>query len=86
MSVHEDHRSLTAADITAILARNCGLDPDRAAADTSASLAELGMDSLAVLELQAVVADTYHVRIPDDAVALSIPAIVEFVDKQHREA
>ena len=70
----EKVRSVTDDDIAGILLTNCGMDPDAAAATPDASLEELGLDSLAVLELQAVVAERYRVRIPDpdEAAQLSI--------------
>ncbi|MFV2084008.1 SRPBCC family protein [Micromonospora sp. LOL_021] len=79
MSITDDQPKVTAADITAILVRNCGLDPAGAADSPAASLAELGLDSLALLELQAVVADRYQVRIPPESVDLSIVEIAELV-------
>jgi aromatase len=77
-----DKRSVTAADITSILVRNCGLNADSAAAAPTASLEELGMDSLALLELQAVVAERYRVQVPDEAKHLSIADISELVARQ----
>lgn len=77
-----DKRLATAEDITSILVRNCGLNADSAAAAPTASLEELGMDSLALLELQAVVADRYQVRIPEEVKHLSIADIAELVDRQ----
>jgi len=79
MSITDDQPKVTAADITAILVRNCGLDPAGAADTPAASLAELGLDSLALLELQAVVADRYRVRIPPDSADLTIGEIAELV-------
>lgn len=79
MSITDQHRPVTTADITAILVRNCGLDAASAADAPSASLAELGMDSLALLELQAVVADQYQVRIPSDSAELTITQIADLV-------
>jgi aromatase len=73
-------RQDAAAEITAILVRNCGLDPDAAAAAPTASLAELGMDSLALLELQAVVADRHGVQLPDNAALLTIDEIAVLLD------
>ncbi len=73
-----DGRSLT-GEITDILVANCGLDPDVAARAPTASLEELGMDSLALLELAAVVADRWRVTIPEQAAELSIPAVAELV-------
>ncbi|MEV6691973.1 SRPBCC family protein [Micromonospora sp. NPDC051196] len=76
-----DGRSLT-EEITDILVTNCGLDPDAAAREPAASLEELGMDSLALLELTAVVADRWRVRIPEQAAQLSIPAVAEIVSRR----
>ncbi|MEU5553082.1 MULTISPECIES: SRPBCC family protein [unclassified Micromonospora] len=76
-----DGRSLT-AEITHILVTNCGLDPDAAARAPAASLEELGMDSLALLELSAVVADRWRVSIPEQAAQLTIPAVAELVAQQ----
>ncbi|GGM39559.1 hypothetical protein GCM10011608_25340 [Micromonospora sonchi] len=73
-----DGRSLT-GEITDILVTNCGLDPDAAARAPAASLEELGMDSLALLELAAVVADRWRVTIPEQAAQLSIPAVADLV-------
>ncbi|MFI6226141.1 SRPBCC family protein [Micromonospora echinospora] len=71
-----------ATEITDILVAHCGLDPDNAARTPDASLAELGMDSLALLELQAVVADRYGARIPTETGHLSIPAVADLVAEQ----
>ena len=79
MSITDQHRPVTAADITAILVRNCGLDAGSAADAPAASLADLGMDSLALLELQAVVADRYQVRIPQDSADLTIAQVADLV-------
>ncbi|GIG91286.1 SRPBCC family protein [Plantactinospora endophytica] len=76
---------VTAAEITAILVRHCGLAADAAAAAPNASLEELGMDSLALLELQAVVADRYRVQLPEEAGRLSIPEVAEVVAHQCEE-
>jgi aromatase len=72
----------TAADIIAILVRHCGLDADAATAAPTASLEQLGMDSLALLELQAVVADRYRVQLPEEAGQLSIEEISDLVARQ----
>ncbi|SCL24858.1 aromatase [Micromonospora pallida] len=71
-----------ATEITDILVAHCGLDPDAASDTPAATLAELGMDSLALLELQAVVADRYGVRIPTETGHLSIPAVADLVAEQ----
>ncbi|MEU4569173.1 SRPBCC family protein [Micromonospora sp. NPDC023956] len=69
-------------EITDILVAHCGLDPAAAARAPDACLAELGMDSLALLELQAVVADRYGAGIPTETGHLSIPAVAELVAGQ----
>lgn len=74
-------RPLT-AEITDILVANCGLDADAAARAPAASLEELGMDSLALLELSAVVADRWQVQIPEQAGQLSIAGVAELVARQ----
>ncbi|WP_018587217.1 SRPBCC family protein [Salinispora arenicola] len=71
-----------AADITDILVAHCGLDADAAARTPAASLAELGMDSLALLELSAVVADRWQVRIPEETGQLSIAGVADLVARQ----
>ncbi|WP_434739929.1 SRPBCC family protein [Micromonospora sp. SH-82] len=71
-------RPLT-AEITDILVAHCGLDAADAARAPDASLEELGMDSLALLELSAVVADRYRVQIPEQAGVLTIPAVADLV-------
>ncbi|WP_433341931.1 SRPBCC family protein [Micromonospora sp. CA-111912] len=71
-------RPLT-TEITEILVAHCGLDAEAAAREPAASLEELGMDSLALLELSAVLADRYRVRIPEEAGQLSIDAVADLV-------
>ncbi|ASW55184.1 SRPBCC family protein [Plantactinospora sp. KBS50] len=79
---HTSRRAAGPAEITEILVRHCGLDPDAAAAAPAASLADLGMDSLALLELQAVVSDRYGVLLPERAALLSIAEIADLVARQ----
>ncbi|MGY3519760.1 SRPBCC family protein [Micromonospora sp. PTRAS2] len=73
-------RPLT-AEITEILVANCGMDAEAAAREPEASLEDLGMDSLALLELSAVVADRYQVRLPEDAARLSIAEVADLVTR-----
>ncbi|MEU5722136.1 MULTISPECIES: SRPBCC family protein [unclassified Micromonospora] len=68
-----------AAQITDILVTHCGLDAQAAARTPAASLEELGMDSLALLELSAVVADRWRVKIPEQAGQLSIAGVADLV-------
>jgi len=66
-------------EIEKILVQRAGLAPaafDGARDDT---LEELGLDSLAAMELQAVLLDRYGVRIPDDSLEMSVPQITVYV-------
>ncbi|MFI7426275.1 SRPBCC family protein [Micromonospora sp. NPDC049836] len=71
-----------AGDITDILVTHCGLDAEAAARTPAASLEELGMDSLALLELSAVVADRWRVAIPEQAGQLSIAGVADLVARK----
>ncbi|MFE9655135.1 SRPBCC family protein [Micromonospora sp. NPDC006431] len=71
-----------AAQITDILVTHCGLDAQTAARTPAASLEELGMDSLALLELSAVVADRWRVKIPEQAGQLSIAGVADLVARK----
>ncbi|MFI7521301.1 SRPBCC family protein [Micromonospora globbae] len=73
------------AEITDILVAHCGLDAEVAARTPAASLEELGLDSLALLELSAVVADRYRVQIPEQAAQLSIPAVADLVARRGQQ-
>ncbi|MER7458706.1 SRPBCC family protein [Micromonospora sp. NPDC126480] len=76
------HGRPLAAEITDILVAHCGLDAEAAARAPAASLEELGMDSLALLELSAVVSDRWQVRIPEQAGQLSIAAVADLVGRR----
>ncbi|MFE9689361.1 SRPBCC family protein [Micromonospora sp. NPDC005806] len=71
-----------ASEITDILVTHCGLDAEAAARTPAASLEELGMDSLALLELSAVVADRWRVKIPEQAGQLSIAGVADLVARK----
>lgn len=66
-------------EITAILVQHCGLDPEAAANASTAALEELGLDSLALLELQAVLADRFGVWIPDESGRLTVDDLTALV-------
>ncbi|MEV4758549.1 SRPBCC family protein [Micromonospora sp. NPDC049559] len=75
----------TVEEIVSILVNNCGLDADAAALTPAASLTELGMDSLALLELQAVVGQRYQVRIPEETGQLTVREVAELVDRERED-
>jgi acyl carrier protein len=74
-----DRRTVTATDIEDILVSRCGADRDSFAGREHFPLAELDIDSLAVLELQAVVAARFGVEIPEDGQAMSVRELAAFV-------
>lgn len=76
---HENAQPATTAEITDILVAHCGLDATAAARSPAATLEELGMDSLALLELQAVLAERYQVQIPEHSGELTIAGVAELV-------
>jgi minimal PKS acyl carrier protein len=60
------HPSFSISDLMHLLVRKVGLPEDNRTARTDLVLADLGLDSLAVLELQSELSRTYGVEIPDD--------------------
>lgn len=73
-------------DIESILVKKVGLAPQVLADAPENSLEELGLDSLAVLELQIVVTKQYGVEIPDESGELNVGQIVEFINNANQQA
>lgn len=71
--------SATRDEINAILTRAAGLSPAAIAEAGERSLQDLGLDSLAAMELQAAVTDRYQVQIPDESLEMSLPEITRYV-------
>ena len=60
-----------------VLVREVGLDADELAAQPEATLADLGLDSIAQVELGVVLKDRYGVTgLPDETAALSFDELV----------
>jgi aromatase len=62
-----------------ILTVNLGLEDEALDGSWDVSLAELGVDSIGVLELQTVIEQRYRVAIPETAGELSPAQIYDFV-------
>lgn len=62
-----------------ILVTSAGLSPSQLDTDDGQTLEELGLDSLAAMELQAVVQQRYGVKIPDESLEMTVNSISEFV-------
>ncbi|WP_291411835.1 phosphopantetheine-binding protein [Actinophytocola sp.] len=73
-------------DIESILVKKVGLAPQTLADAPDNSLEDLGLDSLAVLELQIVITKQYGVEIPDESGELNVGDIVELINKNAEQA
>jgi aromatase len=76
-------RAMTTSDIEEVLITKCGVEKDAFAKGEEQPLEDLGVDSLAVLELQGVVQDRVGVKIPDpdEAVHMSVTEIAGYIDE-----
>lgn len=77
--------NVTFEDVEALLVKKVGLAPESLADNREGTLEELGLDSLAVLELQIVVTKQYGVEIPDESGELNVGQIVEFINENTTE-
>jgi acyl carrier protein len=57
----------TFADLKAILVERVGLDEDSIVEDPDATFEELGLDSLAFVEIQLAMQQQYDITIPEEA-------------------
>lgn len=73
-------------DIESILVKKVGLAPQTLADAPQDTLEDLGLDSLAVLELQIVITKQYGVEIPDESGDLNVGQIVEFINNANEQA
>lgn len=72
----EDRGEITEVEIKDILVSNAGAPPEAFKEGQEESLEELGLDSLAVLELQAVAKYRFGIEIPEEALHMTVPEIV----------
>lgn len=72
--------NVTFDDIESVLVKKVGLAPQTLASNPEYSLEDLGLDSLAVLELQIVITKQYGVEIPDESGEFSVGEIVDFIN------
>jgi acyl carrier protein len=59
---------MTRAELQEILAKHSGLAADVFTGEEDTPLEQLGMESLAALEIQAVITDEYDVAVPEDEI------------------
>jgi acyl carrier protein len=67
-------------EVENILVDAAGVDPAALGGPGVESLADLGMDSLAAMELQAVVKSRYEVQLPDELLERSVPEIAAMIE------
>lgn len=70
------------AELDDILVRAAGVDPAALTAPGDQTLQELGMESLAAMELQAVVKSRLGVQLPDELLELTVPQLTAMVRAQ----
>jgi aromatase len=73
--------AVTFDDVEALLVKKVGLAPQTLANNPEGTLEDLGLDSLAVLELQIVITKQYGVEIPDESGELNVGQIVDFINE-----
>jgi acyl carrier protein len=83
-SQHIDKAALI-DEVQQILVGSAGVDKNELDRAADTALAELGLDSLAAMELQAVVKNRYGVRIPDETLQMTVPEIAAHIEEQARE-
>jgi acyl carrier protein len=81
MTSASTRRTITDAEIEEILIRNVGAPPELFSGRDDVALAELGLDSLALLELQAVVKERFSVEIPEHGLEMSVSQIVTYANE-----
>lgn len=69
-----------------ILTTNLGVADEAVDSELSATLPELGVDSIGVLELQTVIRDQYRVELPESTGELNLAQIIEFVSTELKGA
>ncbi|MCQ9184093.1 acyl carrier protein [Streptomyces sp. IBSBF 2953] len=69
-----------------ILATHIGLEPEVVDGATDSSLADLGVDSIGLIELQKAVSDEYDTELPDEAHAWSLDQIIDHLNSTTRKA
>jgi len=77
---------VTFSDVESILVKKVGLATETLAGNPEGTLEDLGLDSLAILELQIVITKQYGVEIPDESGELNVGEIVDFINEATEQA
>ncbi|MGH3264112.1 MAG: acyl carrier protein [Trebonia sp.] len=73
------HASAIQNELLSILSAAAGIPVSLAGESPDVSLAELGLDSLASMQLQAAVKERFDILIPDDSFDMSFSEITRYV-------
>lgn len=73
---------VTPDQVREILVADTGVAREALNGQDRTPLADLGLDSLAMLQLQSRIERRYGVELPDDALAMSVTELVTFVDER----
>ncbi len=80
-ATRRDRAAITPDEICEILVTRTGVDPDVFPGNDHLPLKDLEIDSLAVLELQAVIVQNYRIEIPVEAIDMTVPEIAALVNE-----
>ena len=80
-------KAFTFEDLKDILVNRIGLAPDQVVNDPSVTFAAMGLDSLALVEIQLAVQQTYGFTIPDEDAQkiLTVGGAIEYTNKRIKE-
>jgi acyl carrier protein len=73
------HQRFTQSDLMDLLEETAGLPAADRSTDPTATLGDVGLDSLAFLQLQAEMAQRHGVELPDDHAQATFGDVVAFV-------
>lgn len=77
---------ITRDELAEIFITNTGVPASTFDGHYDDSLESLGIDSLALLELEAIAADRYQVQVPEGALELSLNALTDTLNAARTEA
>lgn len=73
-------RQFSMADLMDLLVQKAGLGRDNATDDPGATFDDVGLDSLAFLQLQTELQNTYGVELPDNPHEITFGEIISYVN------
>lgn len=83
--IPDSRTEILASQIREILIEKTGVDREAFSGTEHLSLKDLEIDSLAVLQLQAVIVDRHGVEIPEGSINMTVGAIAAFLDEYVQE-